>query len=239
MSLPNDNEKFVNTLLDVHSLLSEECHHSDDWKTDFEKSIYGDLRALDASSLFESLLNFLIDDKIDHTIKKEVDDPSYGTNRETGYDDIDKLFGLDVDNYDVKTLVIGEMLRHENHRKTLGVQITHGNKYAALFTTIVNIMYRYLKLSKIIWMQFWGVTKIGDIFNNRILNQEENEERIEARKKAIKNINDIITQQQKCKKKSDQSEGIVNTIIVEETVPPIKTVIVDKIYPYLLALKNI
>jgi len=91
----NNSGKFVNAFLDLHNLLSEESSHSssstnnNDWKYDFEKSIYNDLRALDASMLFTNLLNFLKDDdKID--IKKEIDNPS--TNY--GNIDIDTLFEL-------------------------------------------------------------------------------------------------------------------------------------------------
>lgn len=235
-STSNDNKKFVNTFLDLYDLLSDESHHSNDWKSDFEKKIYSDLRALDASPLFESLLHFLVDDT--HAIKKEVQDTPHSTKGENEYNNIDKLFELDEEDYDVKTLVTGKLLRHDNHRKALALEITHGNKYAALFATIVNVMYRYLKLSKIIWVQFWGVTKIEDIFTSRVLNQEENEEKIEARKRAIQKINRIITQQ-KSKKYSNQGDDRVNTKFEEKGEPPMKTIIVDNIYPYLLALKNI
>lgn len=229
----NNSGKFVNAFLDLHNLLSEESSHSssstnnNDWKYDFEKSIYNDLRALDASMLFTNLLNFLKDDdKID--IKKEIDNPS--TNY--GNIDIDTLFELCDDNYDVKTLIVGKMLQYESHRNALAREINRGNKHAALFATIVNVMYRFLNLSKIIWMQFWGVTKIEDIFDHRLLSREENEERIEARKKAIEKINNIVQQQ---KPKVDK----INTIFVKETTPPIKTIIVDKLYPYLLTLKRL
>ena len=229
----NDSEKFVNAFVDLHNLLSEECNSNSDWKSDFEKSIYSDLRTLDASMLFTNLLNFLKDDKIDDdnlTIKREIDNPNTSYNNNNN--NIDTLFELCDDNYDVKTLIVGEMLRHESHRNALAREINRGNKHAALFATIVNVMYRFLNLSKIIWTQFWGVTKIEDVFDRRLLSREENEERIEARKKAIEKINNIVQQQ---KPKNDK----VNTIFVKETVPPIKTIIVDKLYPYLLTLKNL
>jgi len=233
----NDSERFVNTFLDLHDLLSDESHHSNDWKTDFEKKIYGDLRALDASSLFESLLNFLLDDT--HTVKREVEEMTARSTRgESGYNGIDKLLELNEEDYDVKTLVTGNLLRGENHRKALALEITHGNKYAGLFAAIVNVMYRYLKLSKIIWVHFWGVTKIEDIFTSRTLSQEENEEKSEARKRTIQKINHIIAQH-KSKKYTDQNDDKINTKFAERNEPPMKTIIVDVIYPYLLALKNI
>nr|BDT62808.1 MAG: hypothetical protein [Metapenaeus joyneri majanivirus] len=255
-----DCKVLVDSLMDLHDILSSENQQVNNWEEDCEQNIYNDLKYLDASPLFTTLINFLIDKDNDKhfTTSKENSSINIDNNNsinsnndiqssnkqksvENTDDDINllKLLGLSGDDdYAIKTLIVGIMLKENKNKENLIKQIVAGNKYAKQFATIINVVYRFLKLTKIIFIQYWSVTSIEDLFKKRILSEEENEEREAARLRAIEKINAIIndstlttliTNDNKLDKKEKHGQT---------TSPLLRTIIVEKIYPFLLSLKS-
>nr|BDV49963.1 MAG: hypothetical protein [Metapenaeopsis lamellata majanivirus] len=246
-------------MLDLHDILSKDNIHGSDWRENCEANIYNDLRALDASPLFASLFNFITDPKLN-----EKND---NFTKNDCKNDTEEILGLDAKNFDVKMLLIGEMLRNDYNREKLAHELKKGNKYAMQFATIVNVIYRFFILTKIILISFWSITKPSDIFDNHLLSEHEYTAREKAREKAIQeintmvknfsilNVNEVINKNNNnnsqdhdissCmsnSKKRKVEQKVINTNSENKTNDDgltISTIIVDQLCPILFALKYI